>query len=106
MLDAWPPLEAWLHATDAPAINNRGVRLHQLKRFEQAVTLFDRAIELAPTSAIAFVNRGNSLAALRRVDEALADYERALVLEPDNVQARENCLKLARQPERDDRKGD
>jgi FkbM family methyltransferase len=109
-LDAWPPLEAWLRTTDAPAINNRGTRLHELKRFEQAITLFDRAIELAPRSAIAFVNRGNSLAALQRVDEALADYERALALEPDNVQARENRealrSKLVRQPERDDRKGD
>jgi FkbM family methyltransferase len=110
VLDSWPPLDAWLASTDALAVNNRGSRLHELKRFEQAVALFDRALALAPRSAITFVNRGNSLAALHRVEEAVADYERALEVEPANVDALRNRRllrsKLAGQPKRNDRKDD
>jgi len=107
-LDTWPPFEVWLASTDALAINNRAVRLHELKRFDQAIALFDRALELAPQSAITLVNRGNSLAALGRFEEALADYDRALAIEPDNVQVRENRdalrSKATRQPKRNHRK--
>jgi FkbM family methyltransferase len=109
VLDSWPPLDSWLASTDALAINNRAAKLHALKRFDQAVVLFGRALELAPQSAITLVNRGNSLAALGRFEEALGDYDRALDIDPDNAGARKNRnvvqSKVARQPKRNDRKG-
>ena len=59
--------------------------LNELKRLEEALASFDRALALEPHSAIAFYNRGNALGALKRFDEALASYERAIALEPDHA---------------------
>ncbi len=59
-------------------LSNRGVTLHELKRFEEAVASYDRALMLRPDYVEALNNRGNTLKALTRFEEALASYDRAL----------------------------
>jgi tetratricopeptide (TPR) repeat protein len=53
-------------------LNNRGVAFNELKRFDEALSSFERAVTLRPGYAEAHSNRGNVLKALRRFEDALA----------------------------------
>ncbi len=59
----------------------------QRKDLDNALTLFDRALEINPTSPHVLNNRGNVLSNLGRHGEALASYERVLAIKPDHVEA-------------------
>ncbi|HTP94170.1 MAG TPA: tetratricopeptide repeat-containing glycosyltransferase family protein, partial [Xanthobacteraceae bacterium] len=74
----------------AEALSNRGLTLHALDRFEEALASFDRALTLRPDYAQAFFNRGATLQELKRFEEALASYDRALMLQPDYAEAHWN----------------
>ncbi len=63
------------------AFDDRGAIRFNLKQFEEAVSDFTRAIELAPNRPEFFVHRGHALKALGRNAEAQADYETARSLE-------------------------
>jgi tetratricopeptide (TPR) repeat protein len=67
--------------------SNRGLALHGLRRFEEALAAYDRALALRPNYAEALFNRAVTLQALARFEEALATYGRALALRPDHVEA-------------------
>lgn len=71
-------------------LNNHGITLERLKRFQEALVSLDRAIALRPEYADAHSNRGNVLKSLRRFDEALASYDRAIALRPDFAEAYSN----------------
>ena len=62
---------------------NRANTLHALKRFDEALASFDRALALRPDSAAALANRGVTLHALARFEEALASFDAAAALWPD-----------------------
>ena len=68
-------------------LSNRGITLHELKRFEEALASYDRALMLRPDYAEALSNRGVTLHELKRFEEALASYDRALTLRPDFAEA-------------------
>ena len=72
------------------AFNNRGNALQELKRLDEALASYDRALALKPDYAEAFNNRGNVLQELKRLDEALASYDKALALKPDYAEAFNN----------------
>ena len=61
--------------------------MNDLKRHDDAVVDFDKAIGLQPVYSEALYNKGKSLTALKRYDEAFAAYDRALVLKPDLAEA-------------------
>ena len=65
----------------AEALSNRGDTLKELKRFEEALASYDRALMLRPDYAEALSNRGNTLYEMKRFDEALASYDRALAVQ-------------------------
>ena len=50
--------------------NNRGLALHALKRYEEALASYDRAIKLRPHYAEAHNNRGLIVHELKRYGEA------------------------------------
>ena len=50
--------------------------LQELKRFDAALTNYDKAIVLKPENAEAFYNRGNALKELKRLEEALESYRK------------------------------
>ncbi len=56
----------------AEAHNNRGMALQDLKRPEDALASYDRAIALRPNFAEAYNNRGTALRDLKRPEDALA----------------------------------
>ena len=62
----------------------------ELKRHDEALASYDRALTLRPDYAEAHYNRGNALEELKRHDEALASYDRALTLRPDHAEALNN----------------
>ena len=53
---------------------DKGDILHKLKRYEEAVAAFDRAIELDDKNAWAWHEKGQALYDLERYEESLTAY--------------------------------
>ena len=79
-----------INPNDILALNNRGIALRALKRFEDALPSYDRALALWPDYAEALLGRGNALKELQRFEEALSSYDRALGLRPDWIDVHVN----------------
>ena len=69
---------------------NQGNALVESGRYEEAVSSYDRALEINPDYYQAWVNRGIVLNALGRSEEAVASYDRALQINPELYQAWNN----------------
>lgn len=74
--------------------NLRGFCLYRLKRHEDAIEAFERAIAIDPGSAIDYANIGSNLRELGLKEEAIRLYRMALDLDPDIDFARDNIRKL------------
>jgi hypothetical protein len=61
--------------------------LHQLKRFDEAIAHYEKALSLKPDYAKGWSNKGVTLHQLKRFDEAIANYDKALSLKPDYHEA-------------------
>ena len=55
--------------------------LCELGRFAEALSSYDRALELEPIAAN-WLNRGTALDGMGRIDEAIDSYDKAIALEP------------------------
>jgi len=68
-----------------------GTSLQRLKRYDEAISAFNRALSLAPDNAEALNGRGTSLFnGKQKYREALADFDRAIALQPNNGMAHLN----------------
>ena len=79
---------------EARAAQARGAELHQHGDLQGALSEFDRAVRLAPSSDLAWYNRGLVRRDLGECRAALADFDRALTLQPQFFNAlyqRANC---------------
>ena len=74
-----------------PRPSTTAVTFQELKRFDEALESFERALAIRPDYAEALNNRGNTLQELKRFDEALESYERALAIRPNYAEAHNNC---------------
>ncbi len=74
--------------------NLRGFCYYQLKRHEDAIAAFERALEIDPGSAIDYANIGSNLRELGLKQEAIRLYRMALELDPDIAFARDNITRL------------
>lgn len=70
----------------AEVFNNKGLVLHDLKRFGESVHSYEKAIELKPDYSNAWCNHGNSLVSLGRYEEALRSINRSLELRTDSAE--------------------
>jgi predicted O-linked N-acetylglucosamine transferase (SPINDLY family) len=75
------------NADSAERHSNRGFALAELKRWDEALASFDRAIALKTGSAEVYSNRGVVLKELQRPDEALASFDKAIALRADYAKA-------------------
>jgi tetratricopeptide (TPR) repeat protein/ADP-heptose:LPS heptosyltransferase len=64
-----------------------GTALRHLKRFEEALKVFDKAVQLKPDKAELWVGLGRALVDLDRGTEALLAFQHALTLNPRNWDA-------------------
>ena len=56
-----------------------------LRQFAEAVTAYERVLELAPETPKALTNLGLSLRQLNRIDDALVAYQKVLTYDPEDV---------------------
>jgi len=64
--------------------NNKGNALNKLKRYEEAIECYDKAIELNPNNPDYWNIKGNALMKLKRYEEAFECYDKAIELNPNN----------------------
>ncbi|NEO87927.1 MAG: tetratricopeptide repeat protein [Spirulina sp. SIO3F2] len=69
------------------AWSNRGVSLRRLKKYEEAIAAYDKAIEIELNSSFAWNNRGGVLMELERYQDALESVEKAIQIDPNNANA-------------------
>lgn len=74
-------------APKAEYLKHLGAVLQHVKRYDEALKAFDRAVQLQPDSAELWCCLGGALLQLDRTDEALLSYQHALKLQPDNFDA-------------------
>lgn len=67
----------------AGALASRGETYRLLKRYNEALADFDRALKLDPSYAWAISRRGQTYHALKRYDQALQHFDRAIESDPD-----------------------
>ena len=73
----------WIHSTSEPG-TTWAFLLREQGRYDEALSAFDRAVEINPQYAMAWNNRGTTLASLGRYDEAILAYDRAIELNPQD----------------------
>ena len=91
-----------LSSNNIVALNDRGLALHGLQRFEEALAYYGRALQLNADVAEILYNRANTLTMMQRQEEALASYDQALAAKPDYVAALNNrgwLLEQMKRPE-------
>ncbi|MDW8299997.1 MAG: tetratricopeptide repeat protein [Anaerolineae bacterium] len=78
-----PPLEDSPVALERDELMDKAYSLSELKRHQEALSVYDQALALDPNSAWIWARKGRVLRQVKRYDEALATFERALALKPD-----------------------
>ena len=63
----------------------KGSSLAKSRKFDEALSYYDRAIEIDRTFAGVWIAKGSSLLALGRNEEALACFEEALDIDPSHA---------------------
>jgi tetratricopeptide (TPR) repeat protein len=74
-------------AQDAESYYKDGLQKGQEGKWEEAVALFGKTIELEPVNYFAWYNRGIARSRMNRCEEALADFEQTIKLAPDYKKA-------------------
>jgi tetratricopeptide (TPR) repeat protein len=78
------------------ACNNLGVLLCEVgMRYDEALSVFDRALEHFPEDALLHFNRAVALEELERYDAAVQAYERCIELNPTHADAHFNIARLS-----------
>jgi serine/threonine protein kinase len=62
---------------------NKGYSLNSLGRYEEAITCFDKALEINPKFAFAWISKGYSLNSLGRYEEAINCHDKVLEKSPE-----------------------
>ena len=72
---------------DPELLSSLGWALHELRRYSEAIEIYDRVLYLQPQNYQVLYNRGNALYQLERYSEAIVDYERAIAIKQDHYES-------------------
>ncbi len=76
-----------LNSANATALHSRGNILYNLNRFEEALEVYDRAINLRPDYAEVWQEKAKSLYELKKYRESQSAYDKAIELKPEYLEA-------------------
>ncbi len=79
-----------LKTEDAAAYIRRGVSCLKKAQIEDAVSDFNKAIDLDPGKAVAYIARGSAYYKLDRLDVAISDFNKAIAINPEAAVAYQN----------------
>ena len=65
---------------DADAYNSRGITYGSKGQYDQAISDYNKALEIDPSDALAYSNRGNAYDDKGQYDQAISDHNKALLL--------------------------
>ena len=87
---AWArqPDTAWVRTNLGAALRDEGIVLARSGRLDEAVTLFEEAVQVTPDDATLHRNMGLALWQQGRLEAAGPHLERAVALRPDDENAR------------------
>lgn len=80
--------------SDVDLLLGKAAALVGLSRYEDALVLLDRAVELAPDRPDVLFNRGVVQTRLAQSEGAVASFKKCLSVAPDNIRARYNLAAL------------
>lgn len=60
---------------------------YKLKRYDEAILHYEKAIETEPNNPLAYFNKGNALYSLKRYAEAIQCYDKVIQLDPNYSEA-------------------
>lgn len=83
-----------LASTDPEEIKNTGNDQYKKGNFAEALSLYDRAVSLAPNRASYRSNRAATLIGLGRLSEAYQECEESLKLDASYVRAQQRLVSL------------
>jgi tetratricopeptide (TPR) repeat protein len=63
------------------------VTLNNLDQYQQAITYFDKALEINPNYAYALAHKGDALSNLDQYQQAITYFDKALTIDPNNDHA-------------------
>ncbi|MDD4750105.1 MAG: tetratricopeptide repeat protein [Methanosarcinaceae archaeon] len=64
---------------------DKGIVLQKLRKYEEALEAFNKAIEFEPEDAFAWCNKGIVLQKLRKYEEALEAFKKAIEINPEYI---------------------
>lgn len=76
-----------LNSANATELHNRGNTLYNLTRFEEALEVYDRAINLRPDYAEVWQEKAKTLYELKKYQESQSAYDKAIELKPEYLEA-------------------
>jgi tetratricopeptide (TPR) repeat protein len=76
-----------IKSSNASELYKRGETFLELKRYDDALAAYNRAVELRPEYAEAWNGKGDTLLALKRYEEARNAYDKAIQFQPNYGEA-------------------
>ena len=83
-----------LKPNDVTILNNMGMALQSLNRFEEAISYYRTALQISPNHAGVHNNLGYTLVAQNKLDEALNHFIKAIELNPNSALAHYRLAEL------------
>jgi tetratricopeptide (TPR) repeat protein len=72
---------------DIGTLIDKGTTLKNFKKYDEALQIFEKVLEIEPENAQAWHNKGIILGILKKYNEAMQAFEKAIQIEP------EKCLR-------------
>jgi tetratricopeptide (TPR) repeat protein len=76
--------------TTLTTLFNRGLALHSMGRYQEAIETYDKVLKLYTKNANVFIGKGMALQSMGKLAEAVTWYDKALAIDSKNVDALAN----------------